>query len=255
MNNYLLRRYTNIGGNSNNVEGIVNYISSRIEGKKPNEILSYPGETEAIYMLAQKMDEKSIIKSAWDSNEKEFKQNYIEAMGKDIPEGEKSYNDFQIIMRRLNRSDVDDDFGKSKKNNKKYLEELKQVFDGKKKENEVMKRKLEKLPQREFKFPSVPDKKNELSISQRISKFFEKHELLMKLPIVKKFVTKNLNALPPAENQKETKTPSTISQREAFMNEITCNGELRKLKPLQTQSKGNQNKEKDNRQIDDENER
>ena len=51
---YLSGEYRQIGGNNNNVEAIVNYISSRIEGKSPDEISTYQAETRAIYMLAEK---------------------------------------------------------------------------------------------------------------------------------------------------------------------------------------------------------
>ena len=52
-------------------------------------------------MLAEKMDEKSIIKAAWSSDEQQFKQAYIKSLGLDLETGEKSYNGFQNIMRKL----------------------------------------------------------------------------------------------------------------------------------------------------------
>ena len=78
---YLSGEYRQIGGNNNNVEAIVNYISSRIEGKNPNELETYQDETKAIYMLSDKMDEKSIIQAAWNSDEQQFKQAYINSIG------------------------------------------------------------------------------------------------------------------------------------------------------------------------------
>ena len=98
---YYSGEYRQIGGNNNNVEAIVNYISSRIEGKNPDEILTYQAETKAIYMLAEKIDEKSIIQSAWDSDEQQFQQAYVRSIGTDIKTGEKSYNSFQNIIKRL----------------------------------------------------------------------------------------------------------------------------------------------------------
>ena len=98
---YLSGEYRQIGGNNNNVEAIVNYISSRIEGKNPDEISTYQAETKAIYMLAEKIDEKSIVQSAWVSDEQQFKQAYVESIATDIETGEKSYNSFQNIMKKL----------------------------------------------------------------------------------------------------------------------------------------------------------
>ncbi len=98
---YLSGKYRQIGGNDNNVEAIVNYISSRIEGKNPNELETYQAETKAIYMLSEKMDEKAMIQAAWNSDEQQFKQTYIKSIGKDMTEGEKSYQQFQEGMKRL----------------------------------------------------------------------------------------------------------------------------------------------------------
>lgn len=52
-------------------------------------------------MLAKKIDEKSIVQSAWVSDEQKFKQAYIESIWADIETGEKSYNSFQNIMKKL----------------------------------------------------------------------------------------------------------------------------------------------------------
>ncbi len=87
--------------NGQNVEGIANYISSRIEGREVNSLDTYKAETKAIYMLAEKLDEKSIIKAVWNSDEQQFKKFYVEAIGKDQETGGRSYDDFQRKMGSL----------------------------------------------------------------------------------------------------------------------------------------------------------
>lgn len=129
---YLSGEYRQIGGNNNNVEAIVNYISSRIEGKNPNELETYQAETKAIYMLSDKMDEKSIIQAAWNSDEQQFKQAYIKSIGKDMTEGEKSYQQFQEGMKRLIVTRGQNiSVGKNNRKNETILSEMQQILDGK----------------------------------------------------------------------------------------------------------------------------
>lgn len=52
-------------------------------------------------MLVEKVDEKSIIQAAWNSDEQHFKQAYIKSIGKDIKTCEQSYNGFQEVMKKL----------------------------------------------------------------------------------------------------------------------------------------------------------
>ena len=129
---YLSGEYRKINGNNNNVEAIVNYISSRIEGKSPDEILTYQAETKAIYMLAEKINEKSIIQAAWISDEQLFKQSYIKSIGTDIETGEKSYNSFQNIMEKLVVTRGQNiSIGENYKKNNLLLSEMQQIIDGK----------------------------------------------------------------------------------------------------------------------------
>lgn len=86
--------YSHVGGNANYIEAIVNYISSRIEGKNVEQIETYQYETNAIYMLAEKMDEEPIIKSAWNSDELSLKKSYEEKIGE-------SYETFNKYMGKL----------------------------------------------------------------------------------------------------------------------------------------------------------
>ena len=255
---YFSGEYRQIGGNNNNIEAIVNYISSRIEGKNPDEISTYQAETKAIYMLAEKIDEKSIVQSAWVSDEQQFKQAYIESIWTDIETGEKSYNSFQNIMKKLVVTRGQNiSIGENTKKNELLLSEMQQILDGKSYELESGKFKDMKHTTRTEDTIStdMPERENKLSLSQRIARFFEKHKPLMNISIVKNFVRRQLDVLPPARNQKENNASTLNSRRSDFINEMSNNGEFRKLQPLQTTNERNQGLEEINKQISEENER
>lgn len=255
---YFSGEYRQIGGNNNNIEAIVNYISSRIEGKNPDEISTYQAETKAIYMLAEKIDEKSIVQSAWVSDEQQFKQAYIESIWTDIETGEKSYNSFQNIMKKLVVTRGQNiSIGENTKKNELLLSEMQQILDGKSYELESGKFKDMKHTTRTEDTIStdMPERENKLSLSQRIARFFEKHKPLMNISIVKNFVRRQLDVLPPARNKEENNTSTLNSRRNDFINEISNNGEFRKLQPLQTTNERNQGLEEINKQISEENER
>ena len=255
---YFSGEYRQIGGNNNNVEAIVNYISSRIEGKNPDEISTYQAETKAIYMLAEKIDEKSIVQSAWVSDEQQFKQAYLESIWADIETGEKSYNSFQNIMKKLVVTRGQNiSIGENTQKNELLLSEMQQILDGKSYELESGKFKDMKHTTRTEDTIStdMPERENKLSLSQRIARFFEKHKPLMNISIVKNFVRRQLDVLPPARNQEENDVSTLNSRRNDFINEISNNGEFRKLQPLQTTNERNQGLEEINKQISEENER
>lgn len=254
-NNYFIpgNYYTLIGGNSNNVEAIVNYISNRIEGKNSNKILTYPAETKAIYMLAEKMDEKSIVKSAWVSDEQQFKQAYVKSISPDIEAGEKSYNVFQDIMKKLvfTRESKDISIGEYNKRNEQLLSEFQQILDGKKQELEFGKLKnWESTIKVENTISTgTPEEPNKLSFTQKIARFFEKNKTLMNIPIIKKFVRKQLDILPPAKNPDEKNVSTLNSKRDDFINELSNNGNFRKIQPLQTTNEKNPSLEETDKRI------
>lgn len=251
---YLSGEYRQIGGNNNNVEAIVNYISSRIEGKNPDEISTYQAETKAIYMLAEKVDEKSIIQSAWASDEQQFKQAYVESIATDIETGEKSYNSFQNIMNKLVVTRGQNiSIGENSRKNQQLLSEMQQILDGKSYEIESGKFKdMERTLKTEDTISTdIPKEENKLSFTQRIARFFEKHKELMKISIIKNFVRKQLDVLPPAKNQEEHNLSTLSSKRNDFINQLTNNGEFRNLQPLQLTNERSQNLEEINKQISD----
>ena len=253
-NNYFLPGdyYTLIGGNNENVEAIVNYISSRIEGKNPDEISTYQAETKAIYMLAEKIDEKSIVQSAWCSDEQQFKQAYVKSIGSDIETGEKSYNNFQNIMKKLVVTRGQNiSIGENNRKNVQLLSELQQILDGK--SYELESDNIKHIAKTEY--TDMPKKENKLSLNQRIARFFENHKTLMNISIIKNFVRKQLDVLPPARNQEENNVSTLHSKRNDFINELSNNGEFRKLQPLQNTNEKNKNSDEIHKQISDGNER
>ena len=255
---YLSGEYRQISGNNNNVEAIVNYISSRIEGKSPDEISTYQAETKAIYMLAEKIDEKSIVQSAWVSDEQQFKQAYVESIGTDIETGEKSYNSFQNIMKKLVVTRGQNiSIGENNRKNEQLLSEMQQILEGKSYELEFGKFKdMEHTIRTEDNISTnISEKENKLSFTQKIAKFLEKHKLLMNISIIKNFVRKQLDVLPPARNQEENSVPTLTSRRNDFINEISNNGEFRKLQPLQMTNEKSPDLEEIHKQISEGNER
>ena len=255
---YFSGEYRQIGGNNNNVEAIVNYISSRIEGKSTDEISTYQAETKAIYMLAEKIDEKSIVQSAWESDEQQFKQAYVESIGADIETGEKSYNSFQNIMKKLVVTRGQNiSIGENNRKNEQLLSEMQQILDGKSYELESGKFKdMEHTIRTEDTISTdITERENKLSFTQRIARFFEKHKPLMNISIIKDFVRRQLDVLPPARNQEENDVSTLNSRRNDFINEISNNGEFRKIQPLQTSNEKHTNLEEIHKQISEENER
>lgn len=255
-NDYLSGEYRQISGNNNNVEAIVNYISSRIEGKSPDEISTYQAETKAIYMLAEKIDEKLIVQSAWVSDEQQFKQAYVESIGTDIEIGEKSYNTFQNIMKKLVVTrEQNISIGENNRKNEQLLSEMQQILDGKSYELESGKFKdIEHTIKVEDTITDIPEREHNLSFTQRIARFFEKHKPLMNISIIKNFVRRHLDVLPPARNQEKNNVSTFNSRRNDFINEISNNGEFRKLQPLQTTNEKDINLEEIHKQISQESE-
>lgn len=83
-----------VDGNNTYMEPIVNYISTQIFGKKNG---TYPAQTSNMAKLASILDEKEIIKSAFNSNEETFRQCF-----EVLPEG--AYEYYTQGMEWLNGS-------------------------------------------------------------------------------------------------------------------------------------------------------
>lgn len=117
--------YSLVGGNSNYVEAIVNYISSKIEGKNAEQIQTYEYETKAIYMLAERMGEGVIIESAWKSDENAFQKSYEENIGK-------NYTTFNNYMGKLvNVRNKNLEISQYISESKNILSNIEQLLEGK----------------------------------------------------------------------------------------------------------------------------
>lgn len=223
---YLSGEYRQIGGNNNNVEAIINYISNKIEGKEPEEISTYQAETKAIYMLAEKTNEKAIIQSAWNSDEELFKQTYIESIEKNSKAGERSYDEFQMIMQKLVAT-REQNLNIDKKNlkNKQLLSQLQQTLDGKSYEHESSNfKEIEHTISTDDQLATfMPPKRSKLSFTQNIAKFLEKHEFLRNISIFKKIVAKHFNALPPVKDQDGNGVSPLSSEKNDFFGELLSN--------------------------------
>ena len=247
---YLSGEYRQIGGNNIFVEAIVNYIASRIEGKNPDEIETYQAETKAVYMMSEKVDEKSIIEAAWNSDEQHLKQSYINSMKMDITAGEKSYNLFKECMKRLVViREQNMNIGENNRKNESVLSEMQQILDEKSDRIESSKFKdIEHATRTEEHTSSkAPVMENNLSFAQKIARFFEKHKTLMNIPFIRNFTDKQLNVLPPAREE-ENNISSFNDKRNNFMNELSNNGEYRKLEPIKNNEE-RQDSENVNRPI------
>lgn len=247
---YLSGEYRQIGGNNIFVEAIVNYIASRIEGKNPDEIETYQAETKAVYMMSEKVDEKSIIEAAWNSDEQHLKQSYINSMKMDITAGEKSYNLFKECMKRLVViREQNMNIGENNRKNESVLSEMQQILDEKSDRIESSKFKdIEHATRTEEHTSSkAPVMENNLSFAQKIARFFEKHKTLMNIPFIRNFTDKQLNVLPPAREE-ENNISSFNDKRNNFMNELSNNGEYRKLEPIKNNEE-RQDSENINRPI------
>lgn len=178
-------KYKMIGGNNNNVEAIVNYISSRLEDKKSSEVKTYPYETKAIYMLSRRIDEKNIILSAWNSDEEMFKNfcsSIFEVFNSD------NYNNFQKIMKKLvTIRNQNLDLKDYKEQSEEEIRKLENFFEGKLKiENNIkIKDQNENIIKSENNEINFSTDKNSSSkkvskISEKINYFKQKKLLLKK---------------------------------------------------------------------------
>lgn len=220
--------YKPIAGNNNNVEAIVNYISSKIEGKAPDEIPTYKAETKAIYMLCEKSDEKSIIKAAWDSDEQKYKDSFIASMGTDTKLGEKSYDDFQKIMKDLvstrNQNLTIMDFNEK---SEKTLSKLQDVLEGKSYETKssTFKEIQKPLVLETSENQKITATENKITLTQKIAIFFEKNNYFMNVPFIKNFVNKQLKILPEVKTLDEKIFSNEEKKDSTFISQLTSNVE------------------------------
>ena len=209
-------------------------------------------------MLAEKVDEKSIIQASWNSDEQQFKQSYINAIAQEQDAGEKSYNSFHegmkklVIIRERNTSNLDKNIYETVikeiyRDNKETLSEIQQILDGKTLELKSNKfKELKRVKGFEtIQESNIPELGETLSFTQKIAKFLSRSNSLMRNPFVKNFVDKKLNVLPPARSKS-----SSNSQRIDFIKKLSNNDELRNLPQIQPNQRI-QNLDKTNKQINE----
>lgn len=208
--------------------------------------------------MKEKLDEKSIVQSAWISDEQQFKQAYIKTIATDVETGEKSYNSFQNIMKKLvvTRSQ-NINIGENNKKNEQLLSEMLQILDGKfqKLESGKFKDMEHTITAEDTISSNIAEKKDKLSFTQRIARFFKNHKTLMNISIIENFVRKQLDVLPPTGNQEENDISTLNSRRNDFINELSNNGNLRKIQPLQISNEKNTNLKEVHNQISEETEK
>lgn len=114
-------------GKGHYVEGIVNYISSKINGSGE----TYKYQTEAIQLLADKIGEENLVIAAWESKEDIIKEEYISSIGKSKEEGEKSYSSFDESMRLLAVNQKEIDISRYNQRGKEGIDHIKKLLEGK----------------------------------------------------------------------------------------------------------------------------
>lgn len=95
-------------GNSNFVEGIVNYIARETEGKIDEDGLSYRYQTKIAYLLAHKIGEARFINAVWNSDEEAFKKAYMETIKKPEREAEISFEALNEDMNKIKLIEKED---------------------------------------------------------------------------------------------------------------------------------------------------
>lgn len=116
------------------------------------------------------------------------------------------------------------------------INDSKEIIDPKEKydENEQVTQQVQKKPEK-------------LSFKQKIAHLVKNNQALMKLPFIKHFIEKQVNILPTGETSNENaelmKDTQTDNTRDNFIRNITRNGELRKLLPVNTMNNQEKNEE------------
>ena len=241
--------YRYIGGTNCFVEAIINYISSRIEGKKPDGLETYEAETTAIYMLAEKMGETAIIQSAWNSDEEQFKQSFIQAIPRVNNDAEKSYLDFQKYMKQLIHLRIHNkNLSNLISESKKILSNIQNLLDGKIEHKSPISETEDHIKPKELSIFQVESftphvaSEDHLTFTQKFAKFLTKITPLMNISFIKRFVDKKISILPKARIK-----PSQNSSGNEFITKLSGNGEYRHLPPVSEppgKNHGNENRSK-----------
>lgn len=109
---------------------------------------------------------------------------------------------------------------------------MQQLLDGKKYEAEPSIIEFKSIENTSI---NIIEKEDKSTFTQKVARFLGKQKVLIKIPFIKNFIDKQLNVLPSAKEQKvETNISSSgDSERTSFINELSNNGEYRKLPRIQ----------------------
>lgn len=127
--------YSHIGGKDYYVEGVVNYISSSLSGKSPDELITHKYETKAIGLLAEKIGIEKFIRSVWESNEEMLLKAYIESEKE--PEEIARQNFFEVdecIKKLSSLYEYEKDYLKYNQRSSEVIDNMQNILEGRKKE-------------------------------------------------------------------------------------------------------------------------
>lgn len=194
-------RYKETKGTSNYIEAITNYISSKIEDKSQEDLNMYEFETRAIYMLSDKIGDKNVITSAWNSDKEVLKQAYMDCCGKEKDEAEKSFDEFDndmgdLVKIRKNDGNLLNYYTKSGK----IMEHIGELLDGK---TVASRREFKSSKQRKSVMTDIDERRNKGGLEDVLNEDIRKLWVDMATCYVKK-IHKTLNqvALETHENEK-----------------------------------------------------
>lgn len=132
------RYYSHIGGKSYYFEGVVNYISTSLSGKKEDEIKTHRYETKAMEMLAEKVGVEKFIRAVWDSDEKMLQNAYIESENEPEEISMQNYIEVDECIRDLRELyEYEKDYFKYNQKSREVIESMQNILEGKKKEKFV----------------------------------------------------------------------------------------------------------------------
>ena len=127
--------YSHIGGKDYYVEGVVNYISSSLSGKSPDELKTHKYETKAIGMIADKVGVETLIRSAWESDEEMLQKAYIESEKEPEEISRQNFLEVDECIKKLKSLyEYEKDYLKYNQKSSEVIDNLQNILGNKEKE-------------------------------------------------------------------------------------------------------------------------
>ena len=127
--------YSHIGGKDYYVEGVVNYISSSLSGKSPDELKTHKYETKAIGMIANKVGIETLIRSAWESDEEMLQKAYIESEKEPEEISRQNFLEVDESIKKLKSLyEYEKDYLKYNQKSSEVIDNLQNILGNKEKE-------------------------------------------------------------------------------------------------------------------------